>query len=191
MSFELPDLPYAKDALAPVISAETLDYHYGKHHAAYVANLNRLTEGTAHADASLEDVIRAADGGLFNNAAQVWNHSFYWKCMKPGGGGDPSGALAEAIQRDFGSADDFRREFKSAAGSQFGSGWAWLVKKDGKLEIMTTANADLPLKHGIDALLTCDVWEHAYYIDFRNSRPNYLQAFLDKLVNWDFVASNL
>jgi len=191
MAFELPELPYAKDALAPVISAETIDYHYGKHHAAYVNNLNKLTEGTAHADASLEDVIRAADGGLFNNAAQVWNHTFYWHCMKPGGGGDPSGDLASALARDFGSVDDFRREFKNAAAARFGSGWAWLVEKGGKLEIMTTANADLPLKHGVKALLTCDVWEHAYYIDFRNARPDYLQAFLDKLVNWDFVASNL
>ena len=191
MPFELPDLPYAKDALAPVISAETLDYHYGKHHAAYVNNLNKLTEGTAHADASLEDVIQAADGGLFNNAAQVWNHTFYWHCMKPDGGGAPSGALAEAIDRDFGSVDDFKREFKNAAAAQFGSGWAWLVEDGGKLAITTTANADLPMKHGQKALMTCDVWEHAYYIDFRNARPSYLEAFLDKLVNWDFVASNM
>ena len=191
MPFELPELPYAKDALAPVISAETIDFHYGKHHQAYVTNLNKLTEGTAHADASLEDVIKAADGGLFNNAAQVWNHTFYWNCMKPEGGGDPSGQLAEALTRDFGSVDDFRREFKNAAAAQFGSGWAWLVEDGGKLAITTTSNADLPMKHGQKALLTCDVWEHAYYIDFRNARPNYLEAFLDKLVNWDFVASNL
>ena len=191
MPFALPELPYPKDALAPVISAETLDYHYGKHHAAYVANLNKLTEGTAHAGASLEDVIRAADGGLFNNAAQVWNHTFYWNCMKAGGGGEPAGKLAAALVRDFGSVDDFRREFKTAAAGQFGSGWAWLVEKSGKLSIMTTANADLPLKHGVNALLTCDVWEHAYYIDFRNARPNYLQAFLDHLVDWDFAASNM
>lgn len=191
MPFELPELPYAKDALAPVISAETIDFHYGKHHAAYVNNLNKLTEGTAHADASLEDVIKAADGGLFNNAAQVWNHTFYWHCMKPGGGGEPSGQLAEALARDFGSVDDFRREFKNAAAAQFGSGWAWLVEDGGKLAITTTGNADLPMKHGQKALMTCDVWEHAYYIDFRNARPNYLEAFLDKLVNWDFVASNL
>ncbi len=191
MAFELPALPYAKDALAPVISAETLEFHYGKHHAAYVANLNKLTEGTAHADASLEEVIQAADGGLFNNAAQVWNHSFSWTCMKPGGGGEPSGALAEALVRDFGSVDDFRRDFKNAAVTQFGSGWAWLVEQDGKLDIMKTANADLPLKHGIKALMTCDVWEHAYYIDFRNARPSYVDSFLEHLINWDFVAGNL
>jgi len=191
MAFELPELPYAKDALAPVISAETIDYHYGKHHNAYVTNLNKLTAGTPQADATLEEVILAADGGLFNNAAQVWNHSFYWQCMRAGGGGDPSGALAEAIQRDFGSVDDFRREFKNACVGQFGSGWGWLVEKDGKLEIMTTSNADLPLKHGAKALLTCDVWEHAYYIDHRNARGGYVGQFIDKLLNWDFVASNL
>ena len=191
MPFELPELPYAKDALAPVISAETIDYHYGKHHQAYVTNLNKLTEGTDNADKPLEEVIRFADGGLFNNAAQVWNHSFYWQCMKPGGGGEPTGALADALKRDFGSVDDFRRDFKNAAVGQFGSGWAWLVEKGEKLEIMTTANADLPLMHGVNALLTCDVWEHAYYIDFRNARPGYVQSFLDKLVNWDFAAANL
>ena len=169
MAFELPELPYVKDALAPVISAETIDYHYGKHHAAYVANLNKLTAGTAHAKASLEQIIQAADGGLFNNAAQVWNHTFYWNCM----------------------VDDFRRDFKNACVGQFGSGWGWLVQKEGKLQIMTTANADLPLKHGAKALLTCDVWEHAYYIDFRNARPNYVQSFIDHLINWDFVSSNL
>ena len=191
MPFELPALPYAKDALNPVITAETIDFHYGKHHQAYVTNLNKLTEGTAHADASLEDVIMASDGGLFNNAAQVWNHTFYWNCMKAGGGGEPTGALAEAIARDFGSMDDFRRDFKNAAVAQFGSGWAWLVQDGDKLAITTTANADLPMKHGQKALMTCDVWEHAYYIDFRNARPNYVEAFLDKLVNWDFVAGNL
>ena len=191
MAFELPPLPYAKDALAPVISAETIDYHYGKHHQAYVNNLNKLTEGTDNADKSLEEVIRYADGGLFNNAAQVWNHTFYWNSMKPGGGGEPSGALADGLVRDFGSVDDFRREFKNAAVAQFGSGWAWLVEKGGKLEIMTTSNADLPLMHGCKALLTCDVWEHAYYIDHRNARPNYVDGFLASLVNWDFAASNL
>ena len=191
MAFELPALPYAKDALAPVISAETIDYHYGKHHQAYVTNLNKLVEGTENENKDLEEIIRFADGGLFNNAAQVWNHTFYWSCMKPGGGGEPSGALAEAITRDFGSADDFRREFKNAAVSQFGSGWAWLVEKGDKLEIMTTANADLPLMHGVNPLLTCDVWEHAYYVDFRNARPNYVQAFIDKLLNWDFAAANM
>ena len=191
MAFELPALPYAKDALAPVISAETIDYHYGKHHQAYVTNLNKLVEGTENENKDLEEIIRFADGGLFNNAAQVWNHTFYWSCMKPGGGGEPSGALAEAITRDFGSADDFRREFKNAAVSQFGSGWAWLVEKGDKLEIMTTANADLPLMHGVNPLLTCDVWEHAYYVDYRNARPNYVQAFIDKLINWDFAAANM
>jgi Fe-Mn family superoxide dismutase len=191
MPFELPALPYAKDALAPVISAETIDFHYGKHHQAYVTNLNKLTEGTDNANKSLEEIIQSADGGLFNNAAQVWNHTFYWQCMKPGGGGDPSGAVAEAINRDFGSVDQFREDFKNAAVSQFGSGWAWLVEKNGKLEIMKTANADLPLAHGVNALLTCDVWEHAYYIDFRNARPNYVQAFIDHLLNWDFVAENM
>jgi Fe-Mn family superoxide dismutase len=191
MPFELPALPWAKDALAPVISAETIDYHYGKHHQAYVTNLNKLTEGTPNANKSLEEVIRTSEGGLFNNAAQVWNHTFYWRCMKPGGGGDPSGSLADALVRDFGSVDAFRQEFKNAAVSQFGSGWAWLVERAGKLEVMKTANADLPLKHGLNALLTCDVWEHAYYVDFRNARPNYVQAFLDKLVDWEFVAGNL
>jgi len=191
MAFELPPLPYAKDALAPVISAETIDFHYGKHHAAYVNNLNKLTDGTPQAEASLEEIIAAADGGLFNNAAQVWNHTFYWNCMKPGGGGEPSAALAEALSGAFGSVDDFKREFKNACVAQFGSGWGWLVEKDGKLEIMTTANADLPMKHGAKALLTCDVWEHAYYVDFRNARPNYLQSFIDHLINWDFVAGNM
>ena len=191
MAFELPELPYAKDALAPVISAETLDYHYGKHHQAYVTNLNKLVEGTDNENKDLEEIIRFADGGLFNNAAQVWNHTFYWNCMKPGGGGEPSGALADALNRDFGSIDDFRREFKNAAVAQFGSGWAWLVQKGDKLEIMTTGNADLPLMHGVNALLTCDVWEHAYYIDFRNARPNYVQSFIDNLINWDFAASNM
>ena len=191
MAFELPALPYAKDALAPVISAETIDYHYGKHHQAYVTNLNKLVDGTDNAGKDLEEIIRFADGGLFNNAAQVWNHTFYWSCMKPGGGGDPTGALADAINRDFGSADDFRREFKNAAVSQFGSGWAWLVQKGDKLEIMTTSNADLPLMHGVHALLTCDVWEHAYYVDYRNARPSYVESFIDKLLNWDFAASNM
>jgi Fe-Mn family superoxide dismutase len=191
MPFELPPLPWAKDALAPVITAETIDYHHGKHHQAYVTNLNKLTEGTPNAGKSLEEVVRTSQGGLFNNAAQVWNHTFYWHCMKPGGGGNPTGALADALARDFGSVDAFRQEFKNAAVAQFGSGWAWLVEKAGKLAIMTTANADLPMKHGATALLTCDVWEHAYYIDFRNARPNYVQAFLDHLVNWDFVAGNM
>jgi superoxide dismutase, Fe-Mn family len=191
MTIELPPLPYAKDALAPHISAETLEFHHGKHHQGYVTNVNKMIEGTANANKSLEDIIRTAEGGLFNNAAQVWNHSFYWKCMKPGGGGEPSGALAEALKRDFGSAAGFKQKFKEAALAQFGSGWAWLVHNGGKLEVAKTANADLPLKHGQKALLTCDVWEHAYYIDYRNARAKYVETFLDHLLNWDFVAKNL
>jgi Fe-Mn family superoxide dismutase len=191
MAFELPELPYARDALAPHISSETLDYHYGKHHQAYVTNLNKLTEGTDQADASLEDVIMSADGGLFNNAAQVWNHTFYWNSMSPSGGGAPSGAVADAIGSAFGSVDDFKAKFSEAAATQFGSGWAWLVDAGSGLEILKTANADLPMKHGAKALLTIDVWEHAYYIDFRNARPNYISTYLDHLVNWDFVAQNM
>jgi Fe-Mn family superoxide dismutase len=191
MPFELPPLPYAQDALAPHISAETLEYHYGKHHQTYVTNLNKLVEGTEFADASLEDVIMKSDGGLFNNSAQVWNHTFYWSSMTPGGGGAPAGAVAEAIDSAFGSYDDFRAKFAEAATTQFGSGWAWLVDSGSGLEIMKTANADLPMKHGAKALLTIDVWEHAYYIDFRNARPNYINTFLDHLVNWDFVAANM
>ena len=190
MAIELPPLPYAKDALAPHISANTLDFHYGKHHQAYVTNTNKLIDGTANADKSLEDIIMAADGGLFNNSAQVWNHTFYWNSMKSGGGGDPSGAVLDAINRDFGSVADFKQKFKEAAVTQFGSGWAWLVQDGGKLAIMKTANADLPMKHGKKALLTCDVWEHAYYLDHQNARPSYVQAFLDRLLNWDFVAQN-
>jgi Fe-Mn family superoxide dismutase len=191
MAIELPALPYAKDGLAPHISGETLDFHYGKHHQAYVTNLNKMIDGTADADKSLEDIIKSADGGKFNNAAQVWNHSFYWNCMKPGGGGNPSGALADALARDFGSVDTFKTEFKQACLTQFGSGWAWLIQDGGKLSIMKTANADLPLAHGKQALLTCDVWEHAYYIDYRNARGGYVDAFLEHLINWDFVAGNM
>ena len=191
MAIELPALPYAKDALAPHISGETLDFHYGKHHQAYVTNLNKMIDGTADADKSLEDIIKSSDGGKFNNAAQVWNHSFYWNCMKPGGGGDPSGALADALARDFGSVDTFKSEFKQACLTQFGSGWAWLIQDGDKLGIMKTANADLPLAHGKQALLTCDVWEHAYYIDYRNARGGYVDAFLEHLINWDFVAGNM
>ena len=191
MPFELPPLPYAQDALAPHISAETLEYHYGKHHQTYVTNLNKLVEGTEFENASLEDVIVKSDGGLFNNAAQVWNHTFYWNSMRPGGGGAPEGAVAEAIDSAFGSYDEFRAKFAEAATTQFGSGWAWLVDSGSGLEIMKTGNADLPLKHGAKALLTIDVWEHAYYIDYRNARPNYINTFLDSLANWDFVAGNL
>ncbi|MCP4642641.1 MAG: superoxide dismutase [bacterium] len=189
MAFPLPPLPFAEDALEPFISAETIEFHYGKHHQAYVTNLNKLTEGKPEADKPLEEVILGADGGLFNNAAQVWNHSFYWKCLKKGVAG-PSGALAEALEQDFGSVDGFRKAFAVAAATQFGSGWAWLVAKDGKLEVMKTANADLPMKHGATALLTLDVWEHAYYVDYRNARPKYIKAVLDSLVNWEFVAEN-
>jgi Fe-Mn family superoxide dismutase len=191
MPFTLPDLPYAKDALAPHISAETLEYHHGKHHAAYVTNLNKLLEGKPEASRALEEVILGSEGAIFNNAAQVWNHTFYWNCMKPNGGGRPTGELADAITRDFGSFERFREEFANAAATQFGSGWAWLVLEKGKLAVTKTGNADLPLKHGQKALLTIDVWEHAYYIDFRNARPKYIDTFLEKLVNWDFVLQNL
>ena len=190
MPFELPELPYAKDAL-PGVSAETLDYHHGKHHNAYVTTLNGLIDGTDHADKSLEEIILAADAGpLFNNSAQVWNHSFFWNCMSPTGGGAPTGEVGDAINSAFGSFDAFATEFAEAAKTQFGSGWAWLVD-DGGLKIMKTANADLPLKHGVKALLTLDVWEHAYYIDYRNARPDHIKNFLDKLANWDFVAQNM
>ncbi len=191
MPFSLPPLPWAKDALAPVISAETLDYHYGKHHQAYVTNLNKLTEGKPEANQSLEALIQSAQGGVFNNAAQIWNHTFYWSSMKPGGGGKPTGTLLELVNRDFGSTDNLLQQLGEAAKTQFGSGWAWLVQDAGKLKVTATANADLPMKHGQNALLTVDVWEHAYYIDYRNARPNYVDAFLKSLVNWDFAAKNL
>ena len=191
MAFELPPLPYAQDALAPHISAETLEYHYGKHHQTYVTNLNKLVEGTEFENAELTDVIMKSDGGLFNNSAQVWIHSFYWSSMQPYGGGAPTGEVADAINSAFGSYDEFRSKFAEAATTQFGSGWAWLVDSGSGLEIMKTANADLPMKHGSKALLTIDVWEHAYYIDFRNARPNYINTYLDSLVNWDFVAQNM
>jgi Fe-Mn family superoxide dismutase len=191
MAFELPPLPYAMDALAPHISQETLEYHYGKHHQTYVNNLNKLVEGTDDATKSLEDIIAKADGGLFNNAAQTWNHTFYWNSMKPGGGGKPDGAIADQINSAFGSYDSFKEKFAEAATTQFGSGWAWLVDTGGKLEVTKTANADNPLKHSGKALLTIDVWEHAYYIDYRNARPNYISTFIDSLVNWDFANKNL
>lgn len=190
MAFTLPDLPYAKDALAPYLSQETLEFHHDKHHNAYVTNLNGLIEGTEHADKSLEEIILAAEGPLFNNAAQVWNHTFYWNCMKPGGGGAPSGELAKAVDAAFGSFDDFKKELSAAAVGQFGSGWGWLVLENGTLKIAKTSNADLPLKHGQTALLTVDVWEHAYYVDYRNLRPKYVETFLNDLVNWDFVTEN-
>ena len=191
MAIELPPLPYAKDALAPHISAETLDFHYGKHHQAYVTNVNKMIEGTPNEGKSLEEIIQAADGGLFNNAAQVWNHTFYWHSMAPGGGGEPSGPVLEAVNRDFGSVADFAATMKQAAVSQFGSGWAWLVENDGKLEVIKTANADTPIKHGQKPLLTIDVWEHAYYIDYRNARPKYVDTFLEHLLNWNFVEQNM
>lgn len=189
--FELPKLPYALDALQPSISKETLEYHYGKHHQAYVNNLNNLTKDNEFANMSLEDIIMKSSGGIFNNAAQVWNHTFYWNSMKPNGGGEPTGALADAINKKFGSFDEFKKAFSQSATTLFGSGWTWLVKNEqGDLEIMNTGNADLPMKHGKKALLTCDVWEHAYYIDYRNVRATYVENFW-KLVNWDFAANNL
>ena len=191
MAFKLPELPYSNDALSPHISAETIEFHYGKHHKAYVDKLNGLVEGTDLAKKSLEDLIKTQSGGIFNNAAQVWNHTFYWNCLSPKGGGEPKGAVGEAIKKEFGSFADFKQKFSDAAATQFGSGWAWLVKnQSGKLEIVKTANADNPMTSGKIPILTCDVWEHAYYIDYRNARPKYVEAFWN-LVNWDFVASQL
>ena len=190
MEHKLPELPYAKDALAPTISAETLEYHYGKHHNAYVVNLNKLIPGTEFENLTLEEIVKKSSGGIFNNAAQVWNHTFYWHCLSPKGGGEPSGALADAINKSFGSFATFKEKFSTTAVGTFGSGWAWLVKNgDGTLSLESTSNAGTPLKDGKQALLTCDVWEHAYYIDYRNARPNYVEAFW-KLVNWDFVSQN-
>jgi superoxide dismutase, Fe-Mn family len=191
MAFELPKLPYAKDGLAPLISAETFEYHYGKHHQAYVTNLNNAVAGTPNESKSLEDIILSSDGPLFNNAAQVWNHTFFWNSLKPQGGGKPSGDLAAAIDRDFGGFDKFREQFVQAAVKQFGSGWAWLVAEGGKLKITSTSNADLPLKHNQTALFTVDVWEHAYYIDYRNARQKFVEVVVDSLANWDFVSANL
>lgn len=195
MAFTLPALPYARDALAPHISENTLNYHYGKHHQAYVDNLNKLLDGSEQANASLEDVIRSAAGsnqGVFNNAAQVWNHTFYWHSMKPGGGGEPTGAIADAIKDAFGDYAGFKKAFAEAGATQFGSGWAWLVAKDGKLEVRKTPNAETPVTDkGATPLLTMDVWEHAYYLDFQNARPKYIDTFLDSLVNWEFANQNL
>ncbi|WP_165856702.1 superoxide dismutase [Marinobacter sp. JSM 1782161] len=192
MAFELPALPYEKNALEPHISQETLEYHYGKHHQTYVTKLNGMVEGTENADKSLEEIIKSAGpGGLFNNAAQVWNHTFYWNCLSPNGGGEPTGAAAEAISKAFGSFDAFKKEFNEKAAGNFGSGWTWLVKKaDGSVAIVNTDDADTPVAGDDKPVLTVDVWEHAYYIDYRNSRPNYLEAFWN-LVNWDFVNENL
>ena len=196
MAFTQLALPFASDALESYgMKAETFEYHYGKHHKAYVDNLNKLVDGTELANQSLEEVIQIAFGdsakaGIFNNAAQVWNHSFFWNCLKPAGGGAPTGALAAKIEQDFGSFEKFKEEFSTAAATQFGSGWAWLVDDGGTLKVMKTPNAENPLAHGKKALLTIDVWEHAYYIDFKNARPGFIKNFLDNLVNWDFVAEN-
>lgn len=191
MAFELPALPYEQNALEPHISAETLEYHYGKHHKSYVDKLNGLVEGTDLANASLEDVVRQSEGGVFNNAAQIWNHSFYWNCLSPNGGGEPTGALADAINAAFGSFEAFKEEFTNAALTNFGSGWTWLVQHaDGSVALSNTSNAGCPLTEGVTPLMTVDVWEHAYYIDYRNARPKYMDAFWN-LVNWEFVASNM
>lgn len=190
MEHTLPALPYAMDALAPTISAETLEFHYGKHHKAYVDNLNNLIKGTEFENTSLEEIVKKSSGGIFNNAAQVWNHTFYWNSMKPNGGGAPTGALADAINAKWGSFDAFKEAFSKCAVTTFGSGWAWLVKTpSGELDLVSTSNAATPLTTDNKALLTCDVWEHAYYIDYRNARPKYVESFWN-LVNWDFVAAN-
>jgi len=196
MAIQLPDLPYAKDALAPVISANTIEFHYGKHHRTYVDNLNKLIAGTPFEKESLEAIIKKTAGdavkaGIFNNAAQIWNHSFYWQCLKPGGGGAPKGAIAAKINAAWGSYDKFVEELKTAGTTQFGSGWAWLVLDNGQLKIVKTANADTPIAQGLKPLLTLDVWEHAYYLDYQNRRPDYLAAVIDKLINWDFVNDGL
>ena len=190
MSIELPALPYARDALAPRISEETIDYHYGKHHQAYVTNLNKMIEGTAHADQSLEEIIRSSEGGVFNNAAQIWNHTFYWNSLTPNSSA-PTGDLASAIDSTFGSFDEFKAKFTASAAGNFGSGWTWLVKNaSGALEIVNTGNAGTPITDaGITPLLTVDVWEHAYYVDYRNARPEYLKNFWE-LANWEFAAKN-
>ncbi len=196
MSLTLPDLPFAKNALEPYLSARTLEFHHDKHHKAYVDNGNKLIAGTDLDKEDAEAIIKkvagnASKAGIFNNAAQVWNHSFYWLCLKPKGGGRPTGQIAQKIDADFGSYEKFAEELKNAGVTQFGSGWAWLVLKDGKLEVMKTGNADTPVAHGIKPLLTVDVWEHAYYLDYQNRRPDYIQAVIDNLLNWDFVNSRL
>ena len=191
MEHVLPALPYARDALAPHISSETIDYHYGKHHQTYVTNLNNLVKGTPNEDKSLEEIIKTSSGGLFNNSAQVWNHTFYWNCLKPNGGGEPGGKLGAAITQAFGSFAAFKEQFTQTAITTFGSGWAWLVQQpDGRLALVSTSNAACPLTGPDRALLTCDVWEHAYYVDYRNARAKYVEAFW-ALVNWDFVESNM
>ncbi len=190
MSYTLPTLPYAMDALTPHISKETLEYHYGKHHQTYVTNLNNLVPGTKFEGKSLEDIVKSSSGGIFNNAAQIWNHTFYWNSLSPNGGGKPTGALLTAIEESFGSFEAFKEAFSKTAITTFGSGWGWLVKTPaGKLELVSTSNAATPLTTDSTPLLTCDVWEHAYYIDYRNARPKYVESFW-ALVNWDFVAKN-
>jgi Fe-Mn family superoxide dismutase len=196
MAFELPPLPYSMDALAPHITANTLSFHHGKHHNAYVQNLNKLIEGSDLVGKSLEDIVKLTAGkadkaGIFNNSAQVWNHTFYWHSMKPKGGGKPGGAIAQKIAADFGSHEKFVELFSQAGATQFGSGWAWLSLKAGKLEVSKTPNAETPLTAGSKPLLTMDVWEHAYYLDFQNRRPDYIKTFLEHLVNWDFANANL
>jgi Fe-Mn family superoxide dismutase len=196
MPISLPELPFAKDALAPVISANTLDFHYGKHHKAYVDSINKLIAGTDLEQKSLEEIIKIAakdpaKAGIFNNAAQVWNHSFYWQCLKKAGGGAPTGKIAAKINAAWGNYDKFVEELKNAGATQFGSGWAWLVLDSDQLKIVKTANADTPLAHGQKALLTIDVWEHAYYLDYQNRRPDYLAAVIQSLINWDFANANL
>ena len=196
MAFELPALPFDKTALDPHISANTLDFHHGKHHNAYVTNLNNLIQGGPLANQGLESIIKETAGnannaGIFNNAAQIWNHTFYWNSMKPGGGGEPTGPIADAINSTFGSYGDFKEAFKATCVTQFGSGWGWLVASDGKVECVKTLNAETPLTTGKTPLITCDVWEHAYYLDFQNRRPDYVETFLDHLVNWDFANQNL
>lgn len=191
MEHTLPALPYAKTALAPHMSEETFEYHYGKHHQAYVTNLNNLIKGTEFENASLEDIIKKSSGGIYNNSAQVWNHTFFWNCMKPNGGGAPTGALADAINKKWGSFDAFKEAFTKSAVGNFGSGWTWLVKKaDGSVDIVNMGPAGTPLTTGDKALLTIDVWEHAYYIDYRNARPKFVETFLNSLANWDFAAAN-
>lgn len=196
MAFELPPLPYSNSALEPHISAKTLDFHHGKHHSAYVSKTNELIDGSSLAAKTLEDIIietfsDSTKSTVFNNAAQVWNHTFFWSCMKPAGGGTPPADVAAALDSAFGSLDEFKEEFKNACTTQFGSGWGWLVADGGQVAIMKTPNAENPMAHGKKALLTCDVWEHAYYLDYQNRRPDFVQAFLDHLINWDFVAQNL
>ncbi len=190
MAHELPPLPYQQDALEPTISRETIEYHYGKHHQTYVTNLNNLIAGTEFENATLEETVKKSSGGIFNNAAQVWNHSFYWNCLSPQGGGEPDGPLAEAIDAAFGSFEEFKKQFANSAATNFGSGWTWLVKNgEDRLTIVNTSNAANPMTEGLTPLLTVDVWEHAYYIDYRNARPKYLEGIWN-IVNWGFVADN-